>query len=148
MEKKLSSINKKGRKKIAEEINNYYKTNFNFKDNEFLLYEYSDREMYLISRGVAEAIYDFDKVIKYGLFFGRKKKTHIFLSIEGSRLVGETAKKESKILERNNSQKILWIQGFDLENYKGEGYIIIKNKDDFLGCGRFEQGKILNLAFK
>jgi len=144
MEKELFLINKKKRKELAGEINKYYGSLFDFGEM-FVLYEKNKNEFYIVSREVAENISEFDRVNKYGIFMGRKKKNHVFLSVEGCALVGKTAK---KVVNITCAEKDLWFKGFDIENYNGDGFVIVKNNNDFLGCGRFEDNKILNLAFK
>ena len=50
---------------------------------------------------------------------------------------------------RDDKQAKKWMSGedFEVEN-KLHGFIIIKNKDDFLGCGRVVNGKLLNYVPK
>jgi NOL1/NOP2/fmu family ribosome biogenesis protein len=69
------------------------------------------------------------------------------LSIEGSQIIGPKATKN--ILEINDEQTKQWFKGEDLEmNGNFSGFLIIKYKDDFLGTGKYSNGKILNYIHK
>jgi len=52
-------------------------------------------------------------------------------------------------LELNDNEAKEWMRGNDLE-MKGDfsGFLIIKHKEDFLGCGKYANGKILNYIGK
>ena len=73
----------------------------------------------------------------------------IRLSIEGSQIIGPKATKN--VVEINDEQVKQWLKGEDLEiedknNYSG--FVIIKNKNDFLGTGKIKDNKILNYVNK
>ena len=73
----------------------------------------------------------------------------IRLSIEGSQIIGPEATKN--VAEINEEQTKKWMKGEDLEiddknNYSG--FVIIKNKNDFLGTGKIKENKILNYVSK
>jgi NOL1/NOP2/fmu family ribosome biogenesis protein len=75
----------------------------------------------------------------YGIYFGTLDERGFRLSIEGCFLVGKLAKKN--ILEVDDKTAERWMKGEDIEcNLKG--YVIVKWKDFFLGCGK-SNGKIL-----
>src|SRR3989338_11508154 len=91
---------------------------------------------------------DFSKirVNSLGLYFANIKN-ELRLSIEGSQLIGPNSKKN--ILEVSNSQLQDWIHGRDIETEKEfKGFVLIKNKNDFYGSGKYKEGKILNFVPK
>lgn len=74
-----------------------------------------------------------------GIYFGTMEKDGIRLSIEGSYIVGKVAKK--CVLEIEKDKVIDWMKGYNI-NGKIKGYVILKWKNYFLGCGR-GNGKII-----
>ena len=92
---------------------------------------------------------DFKKIRinSMGLYFAEVKGDEIRLSIEGSQLIGAKAKKN--IIELTDSEARKWLKGEDLDKAcKGEGFLIIKHDKDFLGTGRYKEGRILNFVPK
>lgn len=93
---------------------------------------------------------DFSKlnINNVGLYFGELRFNELRLSIEGSQIVGPSAKKN--IIEIDNKQTQEWMQGNDIrvENKNLDGFIIIKHNNDFLGSGKHKEGKILNYVPK
>ncbi len=75
----------------------------------------------------------------YGLYFGTIEKEGIRLSIEGSFIVGRLAKKN--VIEVDDETAKKWMSGEDLE-LPVKGYIILKWRKFFLGCGK-GNGKIV-----
>ena len=75
----------------------------------------------------------------YGLYFGSLEKNGIRLSIEGSFIVGKLAKKN--VIELDNEKARRWMSGEDLE-LPIKGYVILKWKNFFLGCGK-GNGKVI-----
>ena len=74
-----------------------------------------------------------------GIYFGTIEKDGIRLSIEGSYIVGKVAKK--CVLEIEKGKVIDWMKGYNIDG-KIKGYVILKWKNYFLGCGR-GNGKII-----
>jgi NOL1/NOP2/fmu family ribosome biogenesis protein len=68
------------------------------------------------------------------------------LSIEGSQIIGPKCNKN--ILELKDEQRELWVKGYDLDIDGDLGFVIIKNKDDFLGCGKLRNNKLYNYVPK
>ena len=103
--------------------------------------------LYLINRAVD--VLDFNKlrINSIGLYFGELRHGELRLSIEGSQIVGPGAKKN--VVELNHAERKLWLQGVDVnKNCKETGFIIIKSSEDFVGCGKCKDGRILNFVPK
>ncbi len=75
----------------------------------------------------------------YGLYFGTIEKEGIRLSIEGSFIVGRLAKKN--VIEVDDETAKKWMSGEDLV-LPVRGYVILKWRKFFLGCGK-GNGKIV-----
>ena len=87
------------------------------------------------------------RINSVGLYIAELRDNEIRLSIEGSQLIGPYAKKN--IIELDEEQTRKWMKGEDLE-IKGEyhGFVILKNKNDYLGSGRYSNGRIFNYVSK
>ncbi len=93
---------------------------------------------------------DFSKlhINNLGLYFGEFKVSELRLSIEGSQMVGIFAKKNIVDIDDKNLE--VWMKGEDIEikTDNVRGFVIIKNNKDFLGCGKYKEGKVLNYVPK
>lgn len=79
-----------------------------------------------------------------GLYFASRMKDGIRLSIEGSQIIGKDAKEN--IVELTAEEAKEWMQGNNIikNNEKSKGFVIVKHKDNFMGCGKIVDNKILN----
>ena len=74
-----------------------------------------------------------------GVYFGRMERDGLRLSIEGCYLLKNEIKKNLKEIDYGSMLK--WLGGEDIEG-KEAGYVILKWKDYYLGCGK-GNGKII-----
>ena len=83
-----------------------------------------------------------------GMYFCENDGKGIRLSIEGSQLIGPKATKN--VIELNDEETKNWFKGEDLEKeYKDcNGFVILKHNNDFLGTGKYANGRILNYVGK
>ena len=83
-----------------------------------------------------------------GLYFCFKEKKGLRLSIEGAQLIGKYA--EKNVVELDEEQVQRWIRGFDLrvKERLENGYVILKSGKDIIGCGKYKDGKLLNIVRK
>ena len=69
------------------------------------------------------------------------------LSIEGSQIMGPYAKKN--VLELSKEASRDWLKGRDLAvETDCSGFVIVKSGDDFMGCGKVKDNKLLNFVPK
>lgn len=140
----LKILNKKQTKEILnlikKQFNAEFKSDFAFLKNE-------KGKIYLINKDISKINLEKLRINSLGLYFAETRNNEIRLSIEGSQLIGPSAKKN--ILELDEKQVKEWMQGNDLEikgNYKG--FLLIKHNNDFLGCGKARDGKLFNYVGK
>ncbi|MDD5132868.1 MAG: hypothetical protein PHD81_03990 [Candidatus Nanoarchaeia archaeon] len=135
-------LNKKDYTKILEKIEKQF-------DTEKLVFEYGfiqiKDKIYLISRDLARINYKDLRINNIGLYFCTLEKDGIRMSIEGSQLIGNKAK---KVLELDNGELKLWLSGIPIENKKGSGYYLVKNGNDFYGCGKIKENILHNYVPK
>ena len=83
-----------------------------------------------------------------GMYFCEIDGIGMRLSIEGSQIVGPKSAKN--VVELDEEETKRWFKGEDLEKECKDckGFVILKNKNDFLGSGKYSNGKILNYVGK
>ncbi|MBI1971078.1 hypothetical protein HYS47_04990 [Candidatus Woesearchaeota archaeon] len=102
-------------------------------------------KIYLVTRDIIRIDLSKLRVDSYGIYFGEVKNMEVMrLSIEGSQLIGPSATKN--VIDVSKEHMRQWLKGEDLSvTVSGvDGFVIIKYQDDFLGCGKYKEGKILN----
>lgn len=101
--------------------------------------------IWICSREIGEMNLKGLNIEAVGLYFCYREKA-LRLSIEGAQLIGQGAKKNVIELDRKQVQK--WIRGFDLETKQKaeDGYVILRAGEDIIGCGKYKEGKILNIV--
>jgi len=129
------------RQKILEQWGADFKTDFAFLIS-------SKNKIYIVSRDISKICYEKLNVDVVGLYFGEiMKNGELRLSIEGSQLIGSKATKN--VVEISDEDVRKWLFG---ENIKTEskcsGFIILKNKNDFLGTGKIKENEIINFVPK
>ena len=140
----LKILNKKQTKEILSIIKKQFGADFK-SDYAFLKNEKG--KIYLINKDISKISLNNLRINSLGLYFAEIRNNEIRLSIEGSQLIGPEANKN--IAEINEKQAKEWMQGNDLEikgNY--EGFLLIKHNNDFLGCGKYREGKVFNFVGK
>ena len=84
---------------------------------------------------------------RVGVYFGKEQGGQIRLSIDGVHILKNQITKN--IFELNKEQVELWMKGNELEIQTGKrGFLIMKYKNDFLGCGKASELKITNFIPK
>ncbi len=159
---KLESLNTKEASEILNLIAEHWSIdeNFikNFKNKYFFL-KNADEKIFAVSKKIAELQISHLRINSAGLYIAEAKKEYVRLSVEGSQIFGPEAKKN--IIEITSAEARQWVTGADLENNgkydsynvegdeknyaeKAEGFVIIKRRNDFFGCGKMARGKIIN----
>ena len=104
--------------------------------------------IFVVSKDISRIELSKLRLNSVGMYFCEIDDRGIRLSIEGSQIVGPKATKNIVELDEEDTKK--WFKGEDLEKYCSGcgGFIILKNKNDFLGTGKYVNGKILNYVSK
>ena len=140
----LTILNKKQTKEILRLIKKQFNADFK---SDFAFLKNEKGKIYLINKDISKISLEKIRINNLGLYFAQTYTNEIRLSIEGSQLIGPLAKKN--ILELTEQQTKEWMAGSDLdidEDYSG--FVLIKNKKDFLGCGKVREGKVFNYVSK
>ncbi len=141
----LKILNSKEIKKIYEMIESQWgakiKLDYGFLRNR-------KNRIFIVSKDISKIDLSKLRLNSIGLYFCEIGDKGIRLSIEGSQLVGQKAIKNIAELSEDEAKK--WFKGEDLEKECKDcsGFVILKNKNDFLGTGKYSNGKILNYVGK
>jgi len=103
--------------------------------------------VFIVNKDISKIDFSKLRINSFGMYFCEDDNIGIRLSIEGSQIVGPKATKN--IVEVNDAQTKQWFKGEDLEisgNYSG--FLIIKHNNDFLGTGKYKEGRVLNYVGK
>ena len=108
----------------------------------------TDKErIYIVNRSIDALDLTKLRINSVGLYFAEFRNNELRLSIEGSQIIGPKATKN--VVELDNAELKQWLRGEDLEKQNGaQGFVIIKHGNDYLGCGKCKEGKILNFVPK
>ena len=114
---------------------------FGFKGRlDCLFFEKKDK-IYIISKGYRDLDVKKFNINSMGLYIAKEDLGGVRLSVEGSQLVGPKSSKN--IVEVLDPKE--WMCGNDiLVKEKLKNFVLVKYKKDFLGCGFFKKGKLLN----
>ena len=106
-----------------------------------------DNRIFLINKDISKISLEKLRINSIGLYFC-EIYNGIRLSIEGSQIIGPKATKNVVDIDYEQAKK--WMKGEELkiekDNYSG--FVIIKYNDDFLGNGKYKDGKIINYVAK
>jgi NOL1/NOP2/fmu family ribosome biogenesis protein len=110
-------------------------------------YQSTKNDLFVVSKDITKIDARKLRINSVGLYIGELKKGLLRLNIEGSQLIGPKATKN--VVELNDNEMRAWLRGEDLDKeVSADGYVIIKHGDDFAGCGRIKEKKILNFVPK
>ena len=140
----LKIMNSKEIKEIYKLIENQWGAKIKL-DYAFL--KNSKDRIFIVNKELSKLDLSKLRINSAGLYFCEIDDKGIRLSIEGSQIIGSKAIKN--IVEITNDQAKQWLKGEDLEiNGDYKGFVILKQNNDFLGSGKYKNGKILNYVNK
>ncbi len=128
-------------REIEELIKENYDSDFSL--DSFNVFIRKDQKVFLASKGLPMPLIEKSD---YLLHFGTiKRNRKIQLSVEGSQLVGKTAKKNIAILDEENISK--FVEGLPAKPEKlidcsVGNFVLVKHGKDFFGSGVLREGYI------
>ena len=135
----LSSSEKK---KIINKLNEQ----FGISDIPFRMLQFGKEKIRVFSGNLpSEKIMAIEKNLRVenaGLYIVRIVKDGIRLTIDGTHFFKNNITKG--ILRIEDTQTEIWMKGEDLDINTDKRYAILKNNNDFLGCGKSTGEKIIN----
>jgi NOL1/NOP2/fmu family ribosome biogenesis protein len=108
----------------------------------------SGKKLWLTNRKSVNLDFKRLNVQVIGLYFGKIEHDGIRLSIDCLQLMDPYVNKN--VVELNKKQLFNWVRGFDIDiEVKEPGpYLLLKYKNDIVGCGKRKRDGILNLVPK
>jgi len=143
----LKIFSQKEKQNIVEKL----KKQFGIKNVEGIFIKRGEERLFLFQGDFTQKqIQELERTIpieRVGIYFGKIIHNEIRLSIEGVHLLKNQITKN--IFELNKEQAELWMKGNELEIQTGKkGFVMMKYKDNFLGCGKASELKITNFIPK
>jgi len=134
------------KKEVIEKLENQ----FGIKNLNYLFLRFGKDKIRIYSGNFSrDEIKILDKSIRIenaGLYFARVQSDGIRLTIDGVQLIKEQITKN--VLEINDDEAEKWLKGNDLTIKTDRAFKVIKNKSEFLGCGKSTGDKITNFVPK
>ncbi len=130
------------KKKITETLHEQFGIN----QLPYQLLQFGKERLRLFSGNLSrEQLFLLDKNVRIenvGLYSMREDFGDIRLTIDGVHFLKNQIRKN--IVELSEEQTKKWMKGEDIEIQAERGFMIIKNKDYVLGCGKSTGEKIIN----
>ena len=104
--------------------------------------------IFVINKDISKIDFSKLRLNSVGMYFCEIDSRGIRLSIEGTQIIGQKAARNIVELDEEETRK--WLKGDDLEKECKDcsGFVILKHKNDFLGNGKYANGRILNYVAK
>ena len=144
----LKILNKNEKQEIEKKLNNQ----FGIENIPGIILRWGKEKLFLFSgsfnkheiKNIEERV----PIERIGVYFAKiVNNDEIRLSIEGTQILKEQIKKN--IFELNEKLSEEWMMGRELLIKTGKkGFLIMKYKDNFLGCGKASENKIGNFIPK
>jgi len=143
----LKILSSKEKQKIVDKLKNQ----FGIKDVKGIFVQRGAERLFFFQGDFTKKqIHELERTLpieRVGVYFGKIMQNQIRLSLEGTHILKNQITKN--IFELNKEQAEQWMKGNELEIQTGKkGFLIIKYKNDFLGCGKASELKITNFIPK
>lgn len=130
-------------KEVKEVLNLIYEQwGFNFEsDYVFLMNEKGD--VFVINRDIERIEFENLNINSLGLYFGELRHGEFRLSVDGSQIIGPNSSKN--VFDISDDELKGYMNGEDIHVDKEDtGFLLVRNKDNFFGCSKVREGKMLN----
>jgi 16S rRNA (cytosine1407-C5)-methyltransferase len=145
-EKTMKPLPSTDKKRIIEKLDKQ----FGIKKIPQLIILFGKEKLRLYSGNLLkEELYHLNNEIRIenmGLYFAKIENEDIRLTIDGVQVLKEQISKN--ILELTDEQALEWFKGNDLQIKTDYSWKILKNKNEFIGCGKSTGEKISNFMPK
>ena len=138
-------------KKEKEELATQLEKQFGIKNAEGIFLMRGQERIFLFQGSLTEKqIKELETAVpveRVGVYFGKNINGQIRLSIEGTQMLKNQITKN--IFELDDKQIELWMKGQEVLIETGKNdFLVMKYKDNFLGCGKASEKKITNFIPK
>ncbi len=139
----MNILSKTDIKKISRQLDKQFGTGG--LDQSYSYLKTSKNKIFVVNKDISRInLTDFN-INTVGLYIAKEEIDGIRLSIEGSQFLGPKATKNILVLEDPEN----WLKGQNIDIKTDlKGYVVVKYKGDFLGCGRVTKTKLQNFIPK
>ena len=138
----LKALNNKQTEKIKNSLTSWFGIN-KFPLEEVIFFQRGDKKIFVVSPDLKRLDTFPPRPNSLGMYFAIEENAWFRLSLEGSQILGPSSKKN--VIEINKKELQEWFNGMDLRiDSKEKGFVILKYREDYVGCGYVKEGKILN----
>ncbi|MDP2926351.1 MAG: hypothetical protein Q8N99_08290 [Nanoarchaeota archaeon] len=134
------------KKKIINQLNEQY----GIKKLPYLIILFGNEKLRLYSGNLSRIeLYHLDNKVNIenvGLYFAKWEREELRLTLDGIQILKNQITKN--ILELVDEQTQEWMKGNDLDIKTDKGWYILRNNNEFLGCGKSTGEKISNFIPK
>lgn len=115
----------------------------------YVFFQSEKGKLYLVNDDFSRLHVEKLRVNSLGMYFGELKDGSFRLSIEGSQIIGKHCSRNVVLLD--NEQMYAWMHGETVvvaASVPDGVFVLVQHGEDFLGCGKYRDGKILNFVPK
>jgi len=142
----MKPIKSSEKKKIIKQLNEQY----GITELPYLLLQFGKEKIRIYSGNLSkEELITLDKKLKIeniGLYAMKTEREQIRLTLDGIQILKNQITKN--ILKVNDKQTQEWFRGKELEIESDNNFKILKNQQDFIGCGKSTGERIINFLPK
>ena len=109
-----------------------------------LFFENSQSKIFVLSKDYAKTNLQGLRINNSGMYFAKKEREGLRLSIEGAQLIHGT----KHILSLDKKQTELWMQGGDIPLEGNAGFVLLEYDGDILGCTMQKNDILRNMVPK
>jgi len=140
----MKFLNSKELKPIIGFIKNHYGITSKL---DGLYHTNSKGKVYYSKRSVEPALIDELRIKALGIYIGQWKNDEFRFSVEGSQIFGPLCTRNICIISDENVKA--WFRGEDIACEPTlHGFVVVKNGDDYLACGKAFDGLLRNFLSK
>lgn len=140
----LHILNSKEKKNILKHLKDQFGCDL---DEDYVFFINPKNRIFVLSGDFSKIDSGSLRINSLGLYFGELYNEELRLSLDGAQLIGRYAKRN--IIEVDDEQAGRWMKGEDFEiDSELNGFVIVKNNSDFLGCGKVSGRKLYNYVPK
>ncbi len=137
----LNFYNAKQKKELFQQLEEQFGVK---PELDLIFFENSQDKVFLLSKDYAHIDTSNLRVNNSGMYFAKKERDGIRLTLEGAQLLQNAKKK----LILTKKQTELWMQGEDISLQGNEGFVILEHEGDIFGCGMHKNNILRNMVPK
>lgn len=135
--------------RFVKEVHKILEKQFGFVSKlDYVFLKNNKGKVFIISKDFSKIDFNKLRINTIGFYLGELKNGEFRLSLEGCTLIGPGCSKN--VFDLEEKQMKWYFEGLDLEMDLGavNRFVILKFRDDFIGCAKYKNGKVFNFMPK